>query len=138
MELKVIADEFALNQRLDRNTLLFLGLALAASIWFGTSEIVAGVLVGGILALFNKRWLVGSIRSLLAAVTQGQESRQQTWSSSKLILRYLVVAIFFGLALSTGLFHPLGMAIGFASFVGGVMIEAGYQIYLALKTFGNE
>ena len=33
---------------------------------------------------------------------------------------------------TTGDFHPLGIGVGFAAFVGGVMIEAGYQLYLAL------
>jgi polyferredoxin len=80
-----------------------------------------------VLALLNKRWLEGSIRSILSAARWRCRSGQQSppWTASKLILRYLILAFCFGIAVWTGLFHPLGMAIGFASFVGGVMIEAG-------------
>ena len=131
------ADDQSLNRRLSRNTILFLGLALGFSVWQGSGKMVGGVGLGGALAIFNQRWLEGSIRSLLARLAESQEGAIPTWPASKLVLRYLIVALCFVVAQLTGLFHPLGMAIGFASFVGGVMIEAGYQIYLALKPNEN-
>ncbi|MFZ4984250.1 MAG: hypothetical protein ACOYLF_02205 [Blastocatellia bacterium] len=130
--------DLSLSRRLNRNMLVFLGLMLAAGLWKGSMRLVAGVALGGGLAVFNRSWLEGSIRSLLARIVEGQDGPPPTWPAAKLILRYLVVAFCFGIALWTGLFHPLGMAIGFASFAGGVMIEAGYQIYLAFKLYGSE
>ena len=131
-------DDRSLNRRLKRNTLLFLIAALAFSLWLGSAEIVAGVALGGVLAILNQRLLEGGIRSLLSQVVASDTGSVPAWPASKLMVRYLIVALCFGIALLTGLFHPVGMAIGFASFVGGVMIEAGYQIYLVLKPNGSE
>jgi len=127
-------DDEGVYRRFQRNTCIFLGLALMASLVLGAWRIAAGVLLGGVLALFNKRWLEGSIRAILSQAVAMQDGRVPPWTASKLILRYFILALCFGLALLTGAFHPLGLAIGFASFVGRVMIEAGYQIYLVLKS----
>ncbi|MBO0723763.1 MAG: hypothetical protein J2P41_23260, partial [Blastocatellia bacterium] len=53
------------------------------------------------------------------------------------ILRYFIIAIVIGGALWTGGFNPIGIAIGFSAFVGGIMIEAGYQFYLILRSAKN-
>ena len=131
-------DDDGLARRLQRNTFIFLGLAMLATLIKGFWHIAAGVALGGALALFNKRWLEGSIRVILSEAVEMPNGRVPPWTASKLILRYLILAISFGIAIWTGIFHPLGMAIGFASFVGGVMIEAGYQIFLALKSNRSE
>ena len=132
------ADDDVLYRRFQRNTFLFLGLALLASLMKGSSRIAAGVALGGVLAIFNKRWLEGSIRAILSRAVVMQDGQVPPWTASKLVLRYLILAFCFGVALWTGVFHPVGMAIGFASFVGGVMIEAGYQIFLVLKSNRSE
>jgi len=138
MNVQENADDDGLYRRLQRNTFLFLGLALLASLMKGSWQIVAGVALGGGLAIFNKRWLEGSIRVLLSQALVMPEGQIPTWTASKLVLRYLILALCCGIALWTGAFHPLGMAVGFASFVGGVMIEAGYQIFLVLKSKRSE
>jgi len=94
-----------------------------------------GALLGGALCLFNIRWLSGSVRAILSKAVVSQSSRVPPFTASKLILRYFVIAFVIVAALSTGYFHPLGIGIGFAAFVGGVMIEAVYQIYLFFKFF---
>ncbi len=127
-------DDDGVYRRLQRNTYLFLGLALLFSLVWGAWRIAGGVMLGGALALFNKRWLEGSIRAILGQAVAMQDGKVPPWTASKLILRYFILALCFGMAILTGAFHPLGLAIGFASFVGGVMIEAGYQIYLVLKS----
>ena len=127
-------DDDGVNRRLQRNTLLFFGLAVIAGLVRGSWRLTAGIALGGALSLFNKRWLEGSIRALLRQAGTMPDGRVPSWPASKLILRYFVLALCFGTAILTGAFHPLGLAIGFASFVGGVMIEAGYQLYLALKS----
>jgi len=94
-----------------------------------------GAMLGGALCLFNIRWLSGSVRAILSHAVATQSGRVPSFTASKLILRYFVIAIVIGVALSTGYFHPLGIGIGFAAFVGGVMIEAVYQLYLFFKFF---
>jgi len=92
------------------------------------------VLLGGILTLFNNRWLQGSVKAILSKAVMLQNGRVPPFTASKFVLRYFVIAFAIGAGLWTGSFDPLGIGIGFAAFVGGVMIEAGYQLYLAFKS----
>ncbi|MGH9800592.1 MAG: hypothetical protein ACRD82_09530, partial [Blastocatellia bacterium] len=59
------------------------------------------------------------------------------YTVSKFILRYFVIALVIGAAVWTGRVHPLGIGIGFAALVGGVMIETVYQLYLGFKSPSN-
>jgi hypothetical protein len=54
-------------------------------------------------------------------------------TASKFVLRYFIIAVVIIAAVWTSSFHPLGIGIGFAAFVAGVMMEAGYQLYLFFK-----
>jgi hypothetical protein len=94
-----------------------------------------GALLGGALCLFNIRWLRGSVGAILSQAVMTQSGRVPPFTASKFILRYVVIAAVIAVALWTGYFHPLGIGIGFAAFVGGVMIEAGYQLYLSFRSF---
>lgn len=96
-----------------------------------------GVLLGAALSLFNKQWLEGSLRAMLNHEVAKEEGRVPPFTVFKFILRYLIVFLVIGAAVWTGWFHALGIGIGFAAFVGGVMIETGYQLYLALKSQQN-
>ena len=94
-----------------------------------------GALLGGALCLFNIRWLSRSVQAILSKAVMLQNGRVPPFTASKLILRYFVIAFVIMVALFTGYFHPLGIGIGFAAFVGGVMIEAVYQLYLFFRFF---
>ncbi|NOT60723.1 MAG: hypothetical protein HOP19_10935 [Acidobacteria bacterium] len=126
-----------LLRRLRRNTFIVIGLALAASLIFSERgsdrRMFLGVVLGGALCFFNLRWLNSSLRSILALASQRQDGRVPPFTAGKFIFRYYLVAVAIGAAVWTGEFHPLGIGSGFAAFVGGVMIEAVYQFYLALK-----
>jgi len=134
-----------IGRRFQRNTFIFFGLAMIGGLIWGmfrkSWSLTSGIALGGVLALLNKRWLEGSIRSIMRhaiAMQEGTAPGLPPLMVSGVIFRYFFVAFCFGIAVWTGLFHPLGVAIGFTSFVGGVMIEAGYQIYLALKSNRDE
>ena len=94
-----------------------------------------GTLLGGVLCLFNIRWLKGSVRAILSKAVVMENGRVPPFTASKFILRYFVLALVLVAALWAGYFHPLGIGIGFAAFAGGVMIEAVYQLYLYFKFF---
>lgn len=130
-----------ISRRFQRNTCIFFGLALISGAVWGSWRLTSGIALGGVLALINKWWLEGSIKSILRqaiAMQDGSGTKLPPLMVSRVIFRYFFVAFCFGIAVWTGVFHPLGVAIGFTSFVGGVMIEAGYQIYLALKSNWDE
>lgn len=128
-------DDSGIERRLQRNTYLVIGAALIAGWFLSGWRMALGLLLGGALCLFNIHWLKGSVRAILSKAVMTQSGRVPPFTASKLILRYFVIAIVIVAALSIGHFHPLGIGIGFAAFVGGVMIEAVYQLYLSLKYF---
>lgn len=130
-------DNDRLERRLLRNTFIVIAIALiVAAVWSG-ARMAMGVLLGGALSLFNKRWLAGSVRAILGQAIVMQNGRVPPFTAAKFILRYYIVAIAIGVAAWTGHFHPLGIGVGFAAFVGGVMMEAGYQLYLLTKSAGT-
>jgi hypothetical protein len=125
------------ERRFQRNTYIVITVALVVGfIWSGW-PMALSVLLGGALSLFNKRWLEGSVKAILSEAAVMQSGRVPPFAASKLILRYFVVAFIIGFGLWTGYFDPLGIGIGFAAFVGGVMMEAGYQLYLFFKSTGE-
>jgi hypothetical protein len=127
-------DDSAMERRFQRNTFAVIIVALAAGWFWSGWRMALGVLLGGALSLFNKRWLQGSVRAILSHAVIMQDGRVPPFAASKFILRYLVIAIVIGVAIWSGKFHALGIGIGFAAFVGGVMIEAGYLLYLSLSS----
>jgi hypothetical protein len=122
-----------IERRFQRNMYIFIIVALAASLIWAGWRMAMGVLLGGILSIFNKSWLQGSVAAILGNAVAVPNGRVPPWTASKLILRYFIIAFIIGAAVWTGDFHPLGIGIGFAAFVGGVMIEAGYQVYLLCR-----
>lgn len=121
-----------LQQRFQRNTYLVILVALLTSALWAGWRMALGVALGGVLSLVNKNWLQGSVRVILRSAAERQDGRIPPFTAGKFIFRYYLIALAVGGAVWTGEFHPLGIAIGFAAFVGGVMLEAGYQLYLAL------
>lgn len=113
-----------------------IGALIVSLIWSGW-RMVMGILLGGVLSIFNKRWLEGSVGAILNKAVVMQSGRVPPLTASKFVLRYFVIAVVIIAAVWTGSFHPLGIGIGFAAFVAGVMMEAAYQLYLFFKTNGR-
>ncbi|MBK7600861.1 MAG: ATP synthase subunit I [Acidobacteria bacterium] len=132
-----LEDSTDIETRFQRNTYIVMLVALTAGMVLGGRRMGLGVALGGVLSLFNKRWLEGSVRAILGAAAETQSGNVPPWTASKLILRYFIIAYVIGIAVWTGYFNPIGIGIGFASFVGGVMMEAVYQLYLFFKTRDN-
>jgi hypothetical protein len=128
-------DDSGIERRFQRNTYVVITVALCAGWLLSGWRMALSALLGGALCLFNLRWLSGSVRAILSKAVMTQSGRVPPFTASKLILRYFVIAFVVVAALSTGYFHPLGIGIGFAAFVGGVMIEAVYQLYLFFRFF---
>jgi hypothetical protein len=124
--------EAKLQRRLRRNTYVVIGLMLLLALVLSTRKMLFGVVLGSALGLLNLRWLTGSVRGILSQAVMMQNGRVPPFTAGKLILRYYLVALIIGAALWTGDFHPLGIGAGFAAFVFGVMIEAGYRFFLVI------
>lgn len=131
------AENRAVERRLERNTFIFIvAVSIAAGVWSGW-RMLLGVLIGGALSLFNKRWLRGSLQVMLDRAAEEGTGRVPSFTAFKFVLRYVVIALVIGAAVWTGRVHPLGIGIGFAAIVGGAMIETVYQLYLGFKTNPN-
>ncbi len=122
------------EQRLQRNTYLVILVALLAGLCWSGGRMALGVALGGALSLFNKNWLQSSLRAILKIAAEKQDGRVPPFTVSKFIFRYYLIACAIGAAVWTGWFHPLGIGVGFAAFVGSAMLEAGYQLYLAYSS----
>jgi hypothetical protein len=122
------------EQRFQRNTYIVIIVALIIGYFWSGWRMALGVALGAGLGLFNKRWLEGSVKAILSEVVVMQSGRVPPFTASKLVLRYFVIALGIGLGVWTGYFDPLGIGIGFIAFIVGVMIEAGYQLYLFFKS----
>jgi hypothetical protein len=130
-------EDSALERRLQRNTYLVIAVAQAVSLLGSGRRMALGVLLGGALSLFNKRWLRGSIRAMLGQANSMGTGKVPPLTVWKFILRYYIIALIIGIAIWTGWFHVLGIGVGFAALVGGMMIEAGSQMILALRPGEN-
>jgi hypothetical protein len=133
-----VNDDSGIERRFQRNTYIVIAIALVAGWLLSGWRMALGALLGGVLSLFNKRWLTGSVRAILSQAAATQSGRVPAGSASKFILRYFVIAVVIAAAMWTGDFHPLGIGIGFAAFAGGVMIEAAYQLYLSIRHFKSD
>lgn len=131
------SDEAALERRLHRNRLVVLGLALLISLPLGSREMTIGIAIGGILGHFNQRWLSGSIKAILAVAASGGGS-VPSGTVRRLFFRYALVGIGMGVALWLGVADPIGLAIGFSAYVGGVLIEAGSILFRVIRQGSRE
>ena len=131
-------DSDGIERRFQRNTYIFIIVALVTSLILSGWRMTLGILLGGALSLFNIRWLQGSVKTILSKSVVMQSGRVPPFTASKFILRYFIIALVIGIGLWTGYVHPLGIGIGFAAFVGGVMMEAGYQLYLVFTSTEKE
>lgn len=127
-------DQEKIERRFSRNTYTFIIVASVVGLVWQGWRMFLGLLLGGGLSLLNKRWLHSSLQAMLNHVVAQQTGRIPPFTASKFILRYFLIAMAIGLAVWSGWAHPLGIGIGFAAFVGGVMMESIYQLYLGFKS----
>lgn len=127
-------DQEKIERRFSRNTYTFIIVASVVGLVWQGWRMFLGLLLGGGLSLLNKRWLHSSLQAMLNHVVAQQTGHIPPFTASKFILRYFLIAMAIGLAVWSGWAHPLGIGIGFAAFVGGVMMESIYQLYFGFKS----
>jgi predicted membrane channel-forming protein YqfA (hemolysin III family) len=127
------ADSAAAERRFQRNHYVVIALLVIASLIFARWQMVSGVILGAALSVFNQRWLRASTGAILGVAAETGNRRLPRWTTSKFILRYFVMLAVVIIAVRSGWFDLLGICLGLSSFVGGVMLEAGYQVYLTFR-----
>ncbi|MFN0119317.1 MAG: ATP synthase subunit I [Blastocatellia bacterium] len=124
--------------RMRRNTYLVIVILFLASLLALRFRTAAGVLLGGALSVFNERWLRASTGAILGVAAATGDGRLPQWTTAKFLLRHVITAAIAIAAVTSGWFDLSGIGAGLASFVGAVMIEAAYQMYLTFSTAGPE
>lgn len=114
------------EQRLRIITMIVIVAGAALALAFADLKMALGLVLGGILSLFNERWLRSSTKAMIElASATGNPS---TATTSKFIFRFVIIAVVIAFAMKSGYFNLLGIGIGFASFVVAAMLEAFYQL----------
>lgn len=123
----------ASERRIQRNTYIVIVLAILAGLTFSGWRMATGIAVGGLLSLFNQRWLRSSVASILGNAASNADGAVPRWTVTKFLLRYAVIGTVAGAALWSRKIDLIGFGIGIGSVVWAVMVEAGYQVYLTFR-----
>jgi ATP synthase I subunit len=119
----------AINLRIFRTMAVATGLSVAVSAVVGPWRVTTGLLLGGLLALFNHRWLKNSAAAAIRLSTTGRASR---FSLAQFLLRYLVVAAMVFATFTLGLVSLPAVLAGLCSFVVAMLFEASREFYFAI------
>lgn len=105
------------------------GLSVAVSALIGPWRVTTGLLVGGLLALFNHRWLKNSAAAAIQLSTSGGEPQ---FRIAQFLLRYLVIAAVIFATVTLDLVNLPALLAGLCSFVVAMLVEAFREFYFAI------
>lgn len=123
------ADPVAMERRLFRTMCATVALAVVVSAPLAPWRVTAGLLLGGILSLFNHHWLRTSLNAVFSTAQSG---RRVKINAARYVLRYVVIAAVVAAAYALDLVSIVATLIGLCSFVVAAMMEALMQIYFAI------
>jgi hypothetical protein len=124
------AEGAALERRLLRAMWVLIALAVTVSALVTPWRVTTGLLLGGVLALFNHHWLRGSLATVFDEPAAA--GRRPRLSAARYILRYFVIACVVGSAYMLNLISVAATLAGLCAFAAAVMVEAFTQLYFAI------
>jgi hypothetical protein len=119
----------AMERRLFRTMLWTVALAVVISAPFAPWRVTTGLLLGGVLSLFNHHWLRTSLN---AVFSMAQSGKRVKINAARYVLRYFVIAAVTASAYALNLVSLVATLVGLCSFVVAAMIEAFMQIYFTI------
>ena len=126
-------DPAAVERRVWRNIFVVIAVAVLSAAIFADLKFVFGLVIGGMLALLNYRWLHSSLRAALA----GGEKKAPPGTTMKFVVRWLVIASVVYVASLTGYVDAAAMLIGLFAPALAIMIEAAYVTYRTITQHGE-
>ncbi len=127
--LNEISADPGLSVRVFRTMAVAAGLSVSLSLFIAPWRTTTGLLLGGLLALFNHHWLQGSIAAAFAVLVNG-ETPQLT--IGKYFLRYLVIGTIAVLAYKLRIAALPAILAGLSTFVVALFVEALREFYFAI------
>ena len=118
-----------LHRRILRTMIVTSILAVLVSIFLGSWQFTSGLVIGGLLALLNHRWLQTSISAAFRVLLQGDTPRI---TLGKYIFRYFVVGAVAFTAYTFGIASLVAMIAGLCTFVVALFVEAFREFYFAI------
>ena len=119
----------AINLRIFRTMAVATGLSVAVSAMFGPWRVTTGLLLGGLLALFNHRWLKNSAAAAIRLSTNEAVSQ---FNVAQFLLRYVVIAAVVFASYTLDLVSLPAILAGLCSFVVAMMVEGLREFYFAI------
>ena len=121
-------DDSALELRILRNMVIAVSLAVVTGAVFAPSRVTTGLLLGGILSLFNHHWLRTSIAAAFKSES-GKPPRLRAW---RYVLRYLVIGATVSAAYKLNLVSLPATIAGLSVFVVAIFAEAFRSFYFIM------
>lgn len=122
-------DPVAMERRLFRMMIVTVAVASFVSAPLAPWRVTTGLLLGGVLSLFNHHWLK---TSLSAVFSTAQAGKRVKIGAARYVLRYFVIAAVVASAYALNVVSIVATLVGLCSFVVAAMIEAFMQIYFAI------
>ncbi|HSK65241.1 MAG TPA: ATP synthase subunit I [Pyrinomonadaceae bacterium] len=119
----------AINLRIFRTMAIATGLSVAVSALIGPWRVTAGLLLGGLLALFSHRWLKNSAAAAIQLSTAGGAPQ---FRIAQFLLRYIVIAAVIFATYTLDLVSLPAVLAGLCSFVVAMLVEAFREFYFAI------
>ncbi len=122
-------DPAAMERRIFRNMCVTVALVTFASIFFAPWRVTTGLLLGGLLALFNHHWLRTSVAAMFGATLAGARIK---FRLARYVLRYIVIAALVVVAYKLDVISLVATLAGMCVFVAAALVEGFRQLYFAL------
>ena len=104
-------------------------LAVMISVFIAPWRVSAGLLVGGLLALFSHSWLKNSAAAAIQLSTAGGRPQLRL---AQFVLRYFVMAAVIFALYSLDLVSLPAVLAGMSTFVVAMFVEASREFYFAI------
>ena len=122
-------DDTALESRIFLVMAVSVALAVICSAPFVPWRVTTGLMLGGLLSLFNYHWLRSSISALIEANVSDKNVGHR---ASRYVIRYAVVGVLVFAAYKVGIVSLPATIIGLCSFVIALFAEALRAFYFAI------
>ena len=122
-------DTQAVRRRIFRDTCAAAMVAVVVSAFAAPWRVTTGLMLGGVLAVFNLHWLSTSVEAVFGATPAGGRPRMR---AARYVLRYFVVAVVIFLAVRLNAVSLVATLAGMCATVAALLAEGFRQLYFAI------